>query len=91
MTQQPPSPALFSGPDEQLGDDTSQKHLVQGFSPVRRGDAVTPDCRQRVLMQSASERAKRFPALCAGLCTKGRASANGRHAAASGQLLQAGP
>lgn len=87
MTKQPLSLALFSETDEQLGDDSSQKYLVKSFGPIWCGDEITPECRQRVLMESASKLAKRLSALSEGLCTKGRASAKSRHASESGQVL----
>ena len=87
MTKQPLSLALFSETDEQLGDDASQKYVVKSFSPVWYRNEITPDCRQKVLMESASKLAKWLSAFSEGLCTKGRASANSRHASESSQVL----
>lgn len=80
MTKQPLSLAAFSETDEQLGDDTSQKYLVKSFRPIWCGDEITPDCRQRVLMESSSKLARWLSALSEELCTKDRASANSRRA-----------
>lgn len=85
MTKQPLSLTLFSETDEQLGDDASRKYLVRSFGPIWLGDEFTPDCRRRVLMESASKLAKWLSALSEE--KKGRLSAESLLTA--GALLQA--